>query len=100
MRTGVDYDIDIKNMELESMYEHMYFNEELNDLVRQLLNNYNIKANEILGEFKRKKYAISVGDELPQGIIKLAKVYLAKKRKLKVGDIVIHFIAKTDKDMS
>ena len=61
-------------------------NDELNDLVKQLLNNYNIKANEILGEFKRKKYAISVGDELPQGIIKLAKVYLAKKRKLKVGD--------------
>ena len=60
--------------------------DDLNTLIKQLFNNHNIKANEILGEFKRKKYAISVGDELPQGIIKLAKVYLAKKRKLKVGD--------------
>jgi len=60
--------------------------EEINDLVKQLLNNYNIKSNEVLGANKRKKYAISVGDELPAGIIKLAKVYLAKKRKLKVGD--------------
>jgi DNA-directed RNA polymerase subunit beta len=60
--------------------------DEINDLVKKLLNNYNIKANEILGVNKRKKYALSVGDELPAGIIKLAKVYLAKKRKLKVGD--------------
>ena len=60
--------------------------DDINDLVKQLLNNYNIKSNEVLGTNKRKKYAISVGDELPAGIIKLAKVYLAKKRKLKVGD--------------
>ncbi|HRP58982.1 MAG TPA: DNA-directed RNA polymerase subunit beta [Vicingus sp.] len=60
--------------------------DEINDLVKKLLNNYNIKANEILGVNKRKKYALSVGDELPAGIIKLAKVYIAKKRKLKVGD--------------
>jgi DNA-directed RNA polymerase subunit beta len=60
--------------------------DEINDLVKQLLNNFNIKSNEILGVNKRKKYALSVGDELPAGIIKLAKVYLAKKRKLKVGD--------------
>ena len=60
--------------------------EDLNELVKQILNNHSIKVNEILGFYKRKKYAISVGDELPQGIIKLAKVYLAKKRKLKVGD--------------
>ncbi|MCB0403101.1 MAG: DNA-directed RNA polymerase subunit beta, partial [Flavobacteriales bacterium] len=59
---------------------------ELNKQVGQILNNYSIKANEILGEYKRKKYTLSVGDELPQGIVKLAKVYLAKKRKLKVGD--------------
>ena len=55
-------------------------------MVKQILNNHSIKVNEILGVYKRKKYAISVGDELPQGIIKLAKVYIAKKRKLKVGD--------------
>ena len=60
--------------------------DELNTLVRQILHNHSIKTNEKLGVYKRKKYAISVGDELPQGIIKLAKVYLAKKRKLKVGD--------------
>ena len=59
---------------------------ELNAQIGQILNNFSIKANEILGEYKRKKYALSVGDELPQGIVKLAKVYLAKKRKLKVGD--------------
>ena len=60
--------------------------EELNTQVRDILHNYSIKSNEYLGAYKREKYAISVGDELPQGIIKLAKVYLAKKRKLKVGD--------------
>ncbi|HLU84495.1 MAG TPA: DNA-directed RNA polymerase subunit beta [Vicingaceae bacterium] len=60
--------------------------DELNDQIKKILNNYNIKVNEILGRNKRKKYTISVGDELPTGILKLAKVYLAKKRKLKVGD--------------
>lgn len=60
--------------------------EELNDLIKHILNNFNIRVNEVLGQFKRKKYAISVGDELPAGILKLAKVYIAKKRKLKVGD--------------
>lgn len=57
-----------------------------NDLIKQTLNNYNIKANDALGLMKRKKFAITVGDELPSGIIQLAKVYLANKRKLKVGD--------------
>ncbi len=54
--------------------------------IKQTLNNYNIKANDALGAMKRKKFAITVGDELPSGIIQLAKVYLANKRKLKVGD--------------
>ena len=57
-----------------------------NALIKRLLNNYNIKANDALGIMKRKKFAITVGDELPSGIIQLAKVYLANKRKLKVGD--------------
>jgi len=57
-----------------------------NMLIKQLFHNFNLKATEILGYYKREKYALSVGDELPTGIIKLAKVYLAKKRKLKVGD--------------
>jgi DNA-directed RNA polymerase subunit beta len=57
-----------------------------NVLIKRTLNNYNIKRNEALGIMKRKKFAITVGDELPAGIIQLAKVYIAKKRKLKVGD--------------
>ena len=51
-----------------------------------LLHNYNIKYNEELGRYKREKFNISIGDELPAGVLKLAKVYLAVKRKLKVGD--------------
>ncbi|EOR92965.1 DNA-directed RNA polymerase beta subunit [Arcticibacter svalbardensis MN12-7] len=57
-----------------------------NDLIKSLLHNYNIKLNEELGGYKRDKFAISVGDELPSGIVQMAKVYIAKKRKLKVGD--------------
>ena len=60
--------------------------EELNRLIGHLLHNYNIKSNDLLGMYKRKKFQITVGDELPSGIVKLAKVYIAKKRKLKVGD--------------
>ncbi|MCG8573947.1 MAG: DNA-directed RNA polymerase subunit beta [Flavobacteriales bacterium] len=57
-----------------------------NKLIQRVLHNYSIKANDLLGVFKRKKFQISVGDELPTGIVKMAKVYVAKKRKLKVGD--------------
>ena len=57
-----------------------------NELIKQTLHFYNIKLNEELGAYKRDKFAISVGDELPSGIVQMAKVYLAKKRKLKVGD--------------
>ncbi|BAU55429.1 DNA-directed RNA polymerase subunit beta [Mucilaginibacter gotjawali] len=57
-----------------------------NDLIKILLHNYNIKVNEELGAYRRDKFAISVGDELPSGIVQMAKVYIAKKRKLKVGD--------------
>jgi len=59
---------------------------EKNELIKDLINNYNIKHKEILGIYNRKKFVASVGDELPSGIIKMAKVYVAKKRKLKVGD--------------
>ena len=57
-----------------------------NDTIKQLLHNYLIKYKEIDGIYKRKKYNISIGDELPAGIVRLAKVYVAKKRKIKVGD--------------
>ena len=57
-----------------------------NNLVKQTIHNYTLKYHDILGQYKRKKFQITVGDELPAGIVKLAKVYVAKKRKLKVGD--------------
>ena len=60
--------------------------EETDDLLNQLLHNYSIKFNEELGRYKREKFNLSIGDELPAGVLKLAKVYLAAKRKLKVGD--------------
>ena len=55
-------------------------------LAARLIHNYNLKYNDLLGVYKRKKFQVTVGDELPAGIVKLAKVYVAKKRKLKVGD--------------
>ena len=60
--------------------------EKIDDSINTLLHNYNIKYNEELGRYKREKFNISIGDELPAGVLKLAKVYLAVKRKLKVGD--------------
>jgi len=57
-----------------------------NELVADLIHNYKIKENDLQGSLRREKFTVSVGDELPAGIIKLAKVYIAKKRKLKVGD--------------
>jgi len=59
---------------------------DLNKLVTELIHNYKIKVNDIQGSLRREKFTITVGDELPAGIVKLAKVYIAKKRKLKVGD--------------
>jgi len=65
---------------------HWTTDNDTNELVKTLLHNFHIKYNDLLGSFKRKKFNVSVGDELPAGIIQLAKVYVAKKRKLKVGD--------------
>jgi len=59
---------------------------DLNKSVGELVHNYKIKVNDLQGNLRREKFTISVGDELPAGILKLAKVYIAKKRKLKVGD--------------
>ncbi len=59
---------------------------EINDLIADLIHNYKIKENDLQGALRREKFTISVGDELPAGIKKLAKIYIAKKRKLKVGD--------------
>jgi len=60
--------------------------EDRNALIRRMLHNHSIKVNESVGRFKRESFNISIGDELPAGVLKLAKVYVAKKRKLKVGD--------------
>lgn len=60
--------------------------EKMNKMINRLIHNYNIKANDLLGNYKRKKFQVTVGDELPTGIVKLAKIYLAQKRKLRVGD--------------
>ncbi len=57
-----------------------------NKLIRATIVNYLRKAKEIDAELRRKKYDISIGDELPSGIMQLAKVYIAKKRKISVGD--------------
>jgi len=60
--------------------------EDTNKMVNDLIHNYKIKLNDLQGGLRREKFTITVGDELPAGILKLAKVYIAKKRKLKVGD--------------
>ncbi|MBR5830515.1 MAG: DNA-directed RNA polymerase subunit beta, partial [Tidjanibacter sp.] len=60
--------------------------ERIASLTKQAINNYTIKYKEADARVKREKYNITNGDELPNGVIQLAKVYLAKKRKLKVGD--------------
>ncbi len=65
---------------------HWTNDKKVDEQINTLLHNYNIKFNEELGRYKREKFNISIGDELPAGVLKLAKVYLAVKRKLKVGD--------------
>jgi len=57
-----------------------------NEIIRELLNNYTIKFKEIEADVKRKKFNLTIGDELPAGIVKLAKVYVAQKRTVRVGD--------------
>ena len=59
---------------------------EINDCIVKLVHNYNLKCKEINGIYSRKKNVASVGDELPNGIVQMAKVYVAQKRKLNIGD--------------
>ena len=59
---------------------------EINEMIVTMINNYNVKYKKILGIFSRKKNVASVGDELPNGIVQMAKVYVAQKRKLNIGD--------------
>jgi DNA-directed RNA polymerase subunit beta len=60
--------------------------ESKNGQIRMLLHNFMIRYNDLLGQYKRQKFQLTVGDELPAGIVQLAKVYIAQKRKLRVGD--------------
>ncbi|MCB9064427.1 MAG: DNA-directed RNA polymerase subunit beta [Chitinophagales bacterium] len=60
--------------------------DDTDEQINLLLHNHTIRYNEELGRYKREKFNLSIGDELPAGVLKLAKVYLASKRKLKVGD--------------
>ena len=78
---------------LNSVEEYTYLvsgqwavDKKTNAFVLSLLHNYKIKENDLQGMLRREKFTIAVGDELPPGILKLAKVFIAKKRKLKVGD--------------
>ncbi len=85
---GAKYTMEIlRNIDvLKADYSGWTTKDEDNQLISRLLHNFNIKYNEEVGRYKREKFNISIGDELPAGVLKLAKVYLAKKRKLKVGD--------------
>jgi DNA-directed RNA polymerase subunit beta len=77
----------LRDIEYTSIdYTNWTDDERVNKLIARLLHNYSIKVNEEIGSYKREKFNISIGDELPAGVLKLAKVYLAKKRKLRVGD--------------
>ncbi len=57
-----------------------------NELIKQLIMNYLKKHKELDAQIKRQKFNITIGDELPNGIVQIAKVYIAKKRKIRVGD--------------
>lgn len=74
------------NLISDLLIENWTDDEHVNELISALVKNYNVTRNEISGVFKRDKFTLEVGDELPAGIVQLAKVYVAKKRKLKVGD--------------
>jgi DNA-directed RNA polymerase subunit beta len=74
------------NLISDLILEHWTDSEKTNRMIAALVSNYNKRRNEISGKFKREKFTLEVGDELPAGIVQLAKVYVAKKRKVKVGD--------------
>ena len=61
-------------------------NKKSNEMIKKLINNYLLAYKECDAEYKRINYSLTIGDELPSGIMQLAKVYVAKKRKIRVGD--------------
>ncbi|WP_462252140.1 DNA-directed RNA polymerase subunit beta [Ekhidna sp.] len=74
------------NLISDLLIENWVSDEKINDLIFNLVKNYIGHRNDISGHFKRERFTLEVGDELPAGIVQLAKVYVAKKRKLQVGD--------------
>ena len=77
----------LKNLEYEGIQSNNWTEDEhANGLISKLITNFLKKAKLLDAENKRRKFAITIGDELPSGIIQMAKVYIAKKRKIGVGD--------------
>ena len=77
----------LKNLEFDGIQSNNWTNvDHTNILIQKLIMNYIHKYKLLDAEMKRKKFAISIGDELPSGILQMAKVYVAKKRKIQVGD--------------
>ena len=77
----------LKNLEFEGILSSDWTDDEhTNELISKLIMNYLRKYKLLDAEMKRRKFAITIGDELPSGIIQMAKVYVAKKRKISVGD--------------
>ncbi|RAU83883.1 DNA-directed RNA polymerase subunit beta [Pontibacter arcticus] len=74
------------NMFKDLILENWTTDEKANSMLIELIKNYNKRRNIVSAHFKRERFTLEVGDELPAGIVQLAKVYIAKKRKLKVGD--------------
>ena len=77
----------LKNLEFDGIQSNNWTDDDhTNALIQHLIMNYIRKYKLLDAEMKRKKFAISIGDELPSGILQMAKVYIAKKRKIQVGD--------------
>ena len=77
----------LMNLDYEGIQSNGWTDDEhTNSLIQQLIMNYIRKFKQMDAELKRKKFAITIGDELPSGVLQMAKVYIAKKRKIQVGD--------------
>ena len=77
----------LKNLEYDGIQTNGWTDDEhANSLIQHLIVNYMRKAKQLEAELSRRKFAITIGDDLPSGVLKMAKVYIAKKRKIQVGD--------------
>ena len=86
---GAAFDPDVfESVNPQSLSTRMQFtaDEDINEAIRSLLRNYKARRRQIEGEAKREKHRVQMGDELPAGIVQMAKVYVARKRKISVGD--------------